>query len=374
MNFAPNEEQSMTCDAARKFLAGEFPLARLREVESKGLGEFMPVYRKMGELGFLGLGVAESAGGSGGSWLDLALFAEEAGRALLPTLQVTSVVLAGQALLALGGGAHRERLRALVSGEKVIAPAILESAAASREPALSTTAAPHGDEVQLDGTKRFVEGYEVAAELLVAACNSHGVSGFYLAPVASPGISASEMRLSSLDRVHDLRFDRVRLPVASALGGDWKQWLEGVDGAKIIVGAWAVGAARAALDMAVAYAKVREQFNRPIGSFQAVQHRLADAAIAVEQATGIVRYAAWLRGGARSGAREAAMARLVAGRAVRQVTHAAMLTHGGYGFMEEYDIQLYFRRAKQFENLVEGPVLQREIIDGEDVQDGLRVH
>ena len=374
MNFAPNEEQSMTCDAARKFLAGEFPLARLREVESKGLGEFMPVYRKMGELGFLGLGVAESAGGSGGSWLDLALFAEEAGRALLPTLQVTSVVLAGQALLALGGGAYREQLRALVSGEKVIAPAILESAAASREPAFSTTAAPHGDEVQLDGTKRFVEGYEVAAELLVAACDSHGVSRFYLAPVASPGISASEMRLSSLDRVHDLRFDRVRLPVASALGGDWKQWLEVVDGAKIIVGAWAVGAARAALDMAVAYAKVREQFNRPIGSFQAVQHRLADAAIAVEQATGIVRYAAWLRGGARGGAREAAMARLVAGRAVRQVTHAAMLTHGGYGFMEEYDIQLYFRRAKQFENLVEGPVLQREIIDGEDVQDGLRVH
>src|SRR3990167_1362810 len=128
----------MTCDAARKFLAGEFPLARLREVESKGLGEFMPVYRKMGELGFLGLGVTESAGGSGGSWLDLALFAEEAGRAPLPTLQGTSVGLAGQALLALGGGAYREQLRALVSGEKVIAPATLESAAASREPAFST--------------------------------------------------------------------------------------------------------------------------------------------------------------------------------------------------------------------------------------------
>src|SRR3990172_13174215 len=139
--------------------------------------------------------------------------------------------------------------------------------------------------------------------------------------VESRVMSAREMRLSSLDRVHDLRFDRVRLPVASALGGDWKQWLEVVDGAKIIVGAWAVGAARAALEMAGAYAKVREQFNRPIGSFQAVQHRLADAAIAVEQATGIVRYAAWLRGGARQGTRGAAQGGPVGGGGRGPVDH-----------------------------------------------------
>ena len=129
----------------------------------------------------------------------------------------------------------------------------------------------------------------------------------------------------------------------------WNDWLEVIDAAKIIVAAWAVGAARAALDMAVAYAKVRQQFNRPIGSFQAIQHRLADAAIALEQATAMVRYAAWLRARRAAWQREARMARLVAGRVVRQVTHAATLTHGGYGFMEEFDIQLYFRRAKQLE-------------------------
>ena len=100
MDFSLSEEQTMTCDAARKFFAREFPLQRLREVEVQGLAGFMPVYRKMGELGFLGIGVPGDCGGGGGSWLDLALFAEEAGRALVPTLQITSVVLAAQALIA----------------------------------------------------------------------------------------------------------------------------------------------------------------------------------------------------------------------------------------------------------------------------------
>lgn len=373
MNFTPTEEQRMTCEVARKLFAREFPLARLREVEKQGLAAFLPVYRKMGELGLLGIGVPESCGGSGGCWLDLALYAEEAGRALLPTLQVASVVLAGQALLAFGGQSHRERIQRLVSGENVIAPAVQENAEASREPALATTAVARGDRVELDGMKRFVEACDVASELLVAARDADGVARFYLVPRTAQGLTASEQRLTSLDCVHELRLGAVTLPATAALGGGWTGWLAAVDAAKIIAGAWAVGAARAALDMAVAYAKVREQFNRPIGSFQAVQHRLADAAIALEQASCLVRYAAWRRDTAGGCTREAAMARLVAGRAVRQVTHAAMLTHGGYGFMEEYDIQLYFRRAKQLEQLVEGPVLQRELIAAEDVCDGIRV-
>jgi len=372
VDFSPNEEQRMSCDAARKFFAREFPLQRLREVEKQGLGAFLPVYRKMGELGFLGIGVPESCGGSGGSWLDLALFAEEAGRALVPTLQLSSVVLAGQALLALGG--ETQRLQALVVGETVIAPAWMENAEVGREPPSATTVAIRSERIELAGIKRYVEGYDVASELLVSARDPGGEPRFCLVPRASPGIAAAEQRLASLDRVHEIQFSNVSVPAGAALRGSWSDWLRVVDAAKIIASAWAVGAARAALELAVAYAKVREQFNRPIGSFQAVQHRLADAAIAVEQATALVRYAAWLRGVANGSTREATMARLVAGRAVRQVTHTAVLTHGGYGFMEEYDIQLYYRRAKQLEHLVEGPVLERELIANEDVEDGHRLY
>lgn len=374
MNFQPNEEQRILCDAARKFFDREFPLARLREVESRGLEAFLPVYRKMGELGYLGIAVPEEGGGSGGDWLDLALFAEEAGRALVPSLQLASVVLAGQALLAFGNEEQRrERMPALLAGEKVIAPAWLEEAEASREPPQLTRATSRGDAMELEGAKRFVEGCSVASELLVSAADSTGNTLFLLVPRDGAGVAAEERRLTSHERVHDLQFNAVSVPRANAMPCGWSEWLKLIDAAKIFAAAWAVGAARAALDMGVAYAKVRKQFGRPIGSFQAVQHRLADAAIVLEQATAMVRYAAWLCASSGHCPREAAMAKLVAGRAIRQVTHAATLTHGGYGFMEEFDIQLYFRRAKQLEHQVEGLALQRELIASEEAQDGFRV-
>ncbi|OGA90798.1 MAG: hypothetical protein A3G27_07295 [Betaproteobacteria bacterium RIFCSPLOWO2_12_FULL_66_14] len=373
MNFQPNEEQRLLCESARKFFAHEFGLARVREVETQGLNAFLPVYRQMGELGYLGIAIAEEAGGAGGDWLDLALFAEEAGRALVPTLQITSVVLGAQALLTLGDPGS-ERIAALAAGTTVIAPAWLEGTDAGREPAQATRAVARGDRVEIEGGKRFVQGYDVASELLVSACDADSSARFVLVPRDCEGLAATPQRLSSLDVVHDLVFSRVSVSRQSVLPGAWGAWLEAIDGAKIIAAAWAVGAARAALDMAVTYAKDRKQFGRAIGSFQAVQHRLADAAILLEQASAMVRYAAWLH--ARTGhcPREAAMAKLVAGRAIREVTHAATLTFGGYGFMEEFDIQLYFRRAKLLEHLIEGPVVQRELIAAEPSEDLLRVY
>jgi alkylation response protein AidB-like acyl-CoA dehydrogenase len=135
-----------------------------------------------------------------------------------------------------------------------------------------------------------------------------------------------------------------------------------LDGGKIVLAAYAVGAAQAAVDMALAYSKMRVQFGRPIGSFQALQHKLADAAMGVEQARTLVQYAAWLRGAQRPCSQEAAMAKLLAGSAFRRAAYAATLTHGGYGFMEEQDIQLYFRRAKLLEHQLGSPVAQQESI------------
>lgn len=369
MRFEPNEEQRLLCESARKFFAREFPLASVRKLESEGQDAFLPLYRKMGEFGYLGIGVPEAAGGSGGSWIDLCLFAEEAGRALVPTLQIASVVIGAQALLAFGDDAQCTRIPALVTGESVMALAWIEQDAASREPAVATRASPRGQGMELDGAKRYVEGYLLASELMVSACDPAGTALLLLVPRDATGIDANELVLTSGDKVHHLRFTGVALPPGCTLRADWDAWLRIIDGAKIIAGAWAVGAARAVLEMAVRYAEERKQFGRPIGSFQAVQHRLADAGIVLEQASAMVRYAAWVRDQPGSWQREAAMAKLMAGRAVRATTHAAMLTHGGYGFMEEFDIQLYFRRAKQFEHLIEDAVLQREIIADDDGDD-----
>jgi len=368
VNFQPNDEQRMLCDSARRFFSNEFPLARVRETEAKGLSAFLPVYREMGRLGFLGIGVPEEAGGSG-DWLDLALFAEEAGHCLVPTLPLTSVVLSGQALLACG---QREAVAELASGERIAAPAWLEGDEADRNPPAATRAVTVADGTSLDGAKRFVQGFEVADEVLVTAIAEAGVCVARV-PRTAPGIQASAERLSSLDLAHGLAFLGVHVPGAAVFSLPWSAWLDAIDSAKIVAAAWAVGASRGALDMAITYAKDRKQFGRPIGSFQAVQHRLADAAMAIEQASAMVHYAAWLRASHKPFQREAAMAKLVAGRAVRQVTHAATLTHGGYGFMEEFDIQLYFRRAKLLDLLIEGPAVQRELLAEEEALDLARV-
>lgn len=372
MDFQPNEQQRMLCAAARKFFAQEFPLARLRTVEAQGLAAFLPLYREMGRLGYLGLAIPEDSGGAGGDWLDLALFAEEAGRALLPTLPISSLVIGAQALLQMGGDGA-ERIAALVSGERILAPALLEDAEADREPPRKAHALASGDGFELTGEKRFVYGFDVADELLIPLCADAAQARLAIVPCGGAGISATDLTLSSLDRVYDLRLQAVRVGRHCLLEGSWNTWLELIDGAKIIAASWAVGAARAALDMALRYAGERQQFGQPIGAFQAVQHRLADAAIVLEQASAMTRYAAWRRASAAPCRREAAMAKLMAGRAILQVTHAATLTHGGYGFMEEFDIQLYCRRAKLFDQLVEGPVLQRELIADERCEDLLGV-
>ena len=364
MDFKPTEQQELIRNGARAFFKKEFPLSRLRQVEERGLSEFLPVYRQMGDLGFLGIAIPEEYGGSGGNWVDLAIFNEETGRALVPPLHVSAATLVGQALLSLGSRAQKEKwLQPLASGQTIVAPAYIEEGRDPRAPELRTMASARGDGFVLRGAKRFVEAFDVASALLVTATDPAGAARLFLVPREQSGLRHREWVLQSLDRVADVNLESVAVPREAALQGDaWGAWLDAVDGAKIALAAYAVGAAQAALEMATAYSKMRVQFGRPIGSFQSLQHKLADAAMQVEQARTLVHYAAWLRQANGSCREEAAMAKLLAGNAFRQVGYAATLTHGGYGFMEEQDIQLYFRRAKLLEHQVDSPDAQKEII------------
>ena len=363
MDFRLSEQQELIRDTARSFFAREFPPARLREVETRGLDAFLPVYRQMGELGFLGLAVPEAAGGAGGGWLDLAVWNEEAGRALVPTLHIGAATIGAQALLALGTPAQqREAVPPLLAGREILAPAHVETADESRSVMPDTVAIPRGKGYVLSGRKRFVEGFEAATTLLVTARDAAGAGRLFLVPRDAAGLRAREWVLQSLDRVADVELDDVIVPAEARLPGPWDAWLSVLDGAKIALAAYATGAAQAALDLAVAYSKLRVQFDRPIGSFQALQHKLADAAMHVEQARLLVQLAAWRRDTAGAAVEEAAMAKLVAGRAFRRAAYTATLTHGGYGFMEEQDVQLYFRRAKLLEHRLGGPAVQQELI------------
>ncbi|KAA0219309.1 MAG: acyl-CoA dehydrogenase [Lautropia sp.] len=359
MNFEPSDAQRIAGDAVRRFLEHEFPRTRLRDVERDGLGAFLPVYRRMGDLGYLGVAMPEEYGGSGGTLLDLALVAEEMGRALVPTLQVSSIVLAARALLAFGAGERLgARMRALVAGRRVAATAIGD---------------PVGHENGA-GQAYLVEACDVADEILVVAREGGDRAAWRLVPLSELGPLPHARRLTSLERVWRIEAARLACADAPLIVGAWHDWQTVVDDANTIAAAWALGAARAAIEIGVAYAKERRQFGRPIGSFQAVQHRLADSAVALEQASALVRYSAWACASGHRSGRMASMAKLVAGRALRQATYAAMMTHGGYGFTEEFDIQLYFRRARQLEQLIEGPARLRERIAEDDADDGILVH
>lgn len=363
MDFALTGQQVMIRDTARALFAKEFPASRLREVEGQGLAAFLPLYRTLGDLGFLGLTIPEDAGGAGGTWLDAALFNEEAGRALVPTLHVTSAMLGGHALLALDSSAQRrDLLSRLASGATVIAPAYLEEGDDDPGARPATTATVEGDRVALSGAKRFVEGFEVASTLLVTARGEDGRPRLVLVPRESRGLRHREWALQSLERVADVELAGATVGVDAILTGDWDAWLDALDGARVALAAYAVGAAQAALDLAVAYSTVRIQFDRPIGSFQALQHKLADAAMHVEQARTLVQYVAWHRDAGGPSREDAAMAKLLAGGAVRRAAYTAMLTHGGYGFMEEQDVQLFFRRAKRLEHQLGGAAVQQALI------------
>jgi alkylation response protein AidB-like acyl-CoA dehydrogenase len=363
VNFRLTEQQELIRETARAFFTKEFPPSRLRAVEAEGLAPFLPVYRRMGELGFLGLGAPEEDGGAGGTWLDLALLNEEAGRALIPTVHIASAVLAGQAILGLGTPAQRRAvLPGLFAGERIVAPAYLEGEADRRSALPGTTAVADRGVVVLHGVKRFVEGFELAAALLVTAREGSERAGLYLVERDRAGLRTREWVLQSLERVADVDLAGVAVMADAALPGAWEAWLEALDGAKLALAAFATGAAQAALDLALAYSKVRVQFDRPIGSFQALQHKLADAAMHVTQARMLVQVAAWLRDTRGTAVEETAMAKLVAGRALRRATYTATLTHGGYGFMEEQDVQLYFRRAKGLEHRLGGPAEQHDLI------------
>ena len=368
MDFGFSEEQEMFRTAVRDFLKKEFPLKLVHDIEEAGSKELLPIYRKMAELGFLGVTLPEEYGGYGGSWVEVAILNDEAGRALLPTVHVGSITLAGEAILTFGSNEQRRSLLpGLILGERIIAPAWLEAQADPRSPDIDTKVDKRGDHFAINGSKRFVSHTEIATHLLVLARPADKGAGqgdivLLLVDSNAPGVSQHLLRVQSGEWVADVAFRDVLVDERNYLAGDWSRWLALVDGAKIALAAYSVGAAQAALAMGVDYAKERIQFDRPIGSFQVLQHKLADAAAIIEQAKVMSYYAAWLKEHDGACPEEAAMAKLLAGKALEQAATTASLIHGGYGFSVEHDIQLYFRRIKALEHLPEGAAKQKEII------------
>jgi alkylation response protein AidB-like acyl-CoA dehydrogenase len=257
------------------------------------------------------------------------------------------------ALVAAGSEAQkREWLPKIASGEAIVTPAWLEPERGDGPEGVQLAATPDGDELRLTGTKRHVLFASAATGLLVLARTGEGEVDLYLVDPHSPGIELTQQRSLASDTQYQVELRDVRVPAArriGAPGSGWQTWDAVMHDGIILLAAQALGGAERALEITVQYAKDRVQFDKPLGAFQAVAHYLSDAATSIDGGKTLVYEAAWARAAGRPVDRLAPMAKLFACQTYRDTTAMAQQVWGGVGFTIEYDIQLYFRRAKQLQ-------------------------
>jgi len=359
MDFGFSEEQGMLRKLAHDFLAKEAPMPTVRRMMEDDLGYSVETWRKMSELGWMGLIFPQELGGTGLCILDLVVVLEEMGRALMPGPFFSTVMLGGSSLLEGGNDAQKTRyLTPLIAGELKATLAVAEAGGAWDAAAVTATATADAGGFLLNGIKRFVPDAHVADLILVAARTepSKGGEGVSLFAVDVPKDGVTVTTLETLDQTRklcDVKLDQVRVGPDSLLGprGAGSAILQRVlDRAKGALCAEMCGGAERVLEMSVEYAKVRVQFDRPIGSFQAIQHKCANMLSLVEGAKAATYYGAWaVSNDVPEASLAAAMAKSYASDAYRVVTGEAIQIHGGIGFTWEHDLQLYFRRAKASE-------------------------
>jgi alkylation response protein AidB-like acyl-CoA dehydrogenase len=352
MILGVSAEQEELRASVRRFLADRAPISAVRELMETTDGLDAGVWRQAGEqLGLQGIAVPEEYGGAGFSFAEQAIVLEELGAALYGGPYLASAVLAATALLASPDeDARKAYLPGLASGEVIATLAFTEEDGSWEPEAIRLTAVAGPDGWRLDGRKSFVLDGHTANLVLVVARTGDGLSLF-----AVPGDASGLTRtaLPTLDQTRKLaRLDFSAAP-ATLIGavGDGAAVLSHVlDIAAIAQAAEQLGGAQRALDMAVGYAKVRHQFGRPIGSFQAIKHRCADLLLEVESLRSAVQYAA--AAVAEGSAEVPVVASLVKAYASDVYFHVAaenIQIHGGIGFTWEHDAHLYFKRAKASE-------------------------
>jgi alkylation response protein AidB-like acyl-CoA dehydrogenase len=367
MNFSFSDDQTLLKNSVRLALDEQCKPAHVRAMmdDSKGYGEAL--WGEMAKLGWLGLPFAEEYGGAGLGLVELCLVLEELGRAAYPGPYFSSVALGGLGLALAGSTAQKERwLSAVASGQARLSAALVEESL-DWDPAMTTTTATRStDGWTLSGAKRFVPWAHVADAVLVPARAPEGLSLFLVDPRAS-GVALKPMvGIDLASRCSEMRLQNVAVKADALVGqpGGAGSVLESLlRRAAVCASAEMLGAARRCLDMSVEYAKVREQFGQPIGSFQAIRHRCAEMLLSAENAHSAVYYAAWaLNAGAEDAAVAASICKAYVSDAVRKVCGDAIQVHGGIGFTWEYDLHLYFKRAKALEPLFGDAEYHRELI------------
>ena len=356
MDFSLTEEQTMLKDTIRRFMETEIPREVAVEIDEKD--EFPhELLQKLCDLGFMGINVPEEYGGQGGNIIDEMIFFEEISKRL-PVLAwaAGNIILYGSAIIGVNGSEEQRRkyLPRLAKGELIFAYALTEPNAGSDAASIQTKAVLKDGHYVLNGTKMFITGAGVADITVTNARTAEsrfgGITDF-LVDTKSEGYAARPIKDLGYrgSNTCEVNYDDVKVPVENILGGPeklnngWSQMMRLLNSERLLLSACALGIGQGAFEYALSYSKEREQFGKPIGRFQAIQHMLVEMATELEAARQLAYYAAWRDIQGMEAVKETSMSKYYCTEVAKKVCLQGVQILGGYGYAMEYDAQRYLR-------------------------------
>jgi acyl-CoA dehydrogenase len=363
MALVLNEEQQMLRDSAQAFLTGNAPVAHLRKLRDGGdpTGFSLDIWRRFAELGFTGALVPEDHGGVGLGVVEAGVIAQELGRTLTPSPFVSTAVLAARALVRAGSDAQKQRWLPGIAAGELIAALALDESSKHRPFELDTAARRDGDGFVLDGAKTFVVDGHVAQLLIVSArtapagAQGDGITLFLVDPGAE-GVAVERTSMVDSHNAARVRMSGVRVGPDAVLGGLGQGGVlleEILDVGRAVVAAQLMGSADEVFARTLAYLKERKQFDRFIGEFQALQHRMATLYCDIELAHSLVLHALQALDADPAEARAAvSAAKALACKTADLAVREGVQMHGGMGMTDEFDIGLFMKRVRVGQELL----------------------
>jgi|SRR3989339_716067 len=372
MDLNLSEEQKMFKDSAETFLSKEWTLKLLKEVIKEEKGYSIDHWKKIADLGWTGMLIDEHYGGIGCDFIDLCLILEEMGRVLFPSPFLASAIMGASILSEAASDEMKEKLLAPVaSGAAIVTLAVGETGDNWSKDMIATTAEKSGGSYVLRGTKLFVPFAHVSDYIICCVKDKSSPDNsatLFLVDARTQGVECIPIPTFSIDRYSKVVFDSVVVSeenVIGKIGGGWDVIEKVMPRVVVSRCMEIVGGLQKVLEMTVQYVKDREQFGAPIGSFQVIQHYLAEMAVDVDTSKLITYQTAWKVSKNLPCEKDISMAKAWSGEAYQRVTALALQVHGAMGFTEEYDLHLYYKQAKSLQLMYGGGAYHRRIVASE---------
>ena len=366
MNLDFTQEQNLLRETASKFFANECPFDMVRELEESEIGYSPELWSKMAEMGWLGWLFPENYGGYGGEFTDIAIIQEEIGKAAYPSPFYSTIITCG--LLIIEGGSEdikKELIPQISDGSLIMAFAQEEKDGYYEEAGINMQAKPSGNDYILNGTKMFVMDANIANKIIVIAKSDDKNITLFLADAKDPGITCTKIPTIGMDNTCEVIFKDVKLPKTSIIGKVGQGWniLQKIFSKMAVAkSAEMLGGCKKSIDITAEYSKEREQYGKPLGGFQAIQHYMANMLVAYDTSFNYLYKVCWMieEGLDSTGPSSAIKAQL--NEKYKFITERGVQIHGGVGTSREFDIGLFYRRAKSMEYITGDSDYHYEII------------